>query len=122
MTLLPESWNKELINKNSEINWVQETANQLLKDFNMLDIPLALKSLGDESYGDLFNQVKHYLEVLHKTQYEAFLNLLYRIDVPEITSNHLLAESSNSDYYSNLTEVVLFREFMKVVYRHRYSH
>lgn len=129
MVMLPELWNKELINissgvfnKNSEINWVEETAQQLLKDFNMLDIPLSLKPLGNDSYIDLFKQVRYFVETLHKNQYEAYLNLLYRIDLPEINLHHTIPEHAEMDFYENLTEAILFREFMKVVYRHRYSH
>lgn len=127
--MLPEQWNKEIINinaelfnKNSEINWVDETAQQLLKDFNMLDIPLTLQPLKDDPYTDLFKQVRDFVESLHKNQYESYLNLLYRIDLPETNLHHSIPEHAGMDFYDNLTEAILFREFMKVVFRHRYSH
>ena len=37
LSKLPELWEKEIINIEKPVDWVQETSDQLIKDFTMLD-------------------------------------------------------------------------------------
>ena len=118
---LPELWKKEIINIKKEVDWVDETAEQLIKDFTMLDIPLSFQPSAENQYQDLFNQAKSIIKELFEKNYHVFLNLLYRIDLPEAELNALISNPSSPDLYDNITELVLRREFMKVVTRHLYS-
>ncbi len=127
--MLPERWNKEIINihqvvfkGNMEVNWVDETAKQLIKDFTMLDIPLELKPLEENPYQDLFSQVRYFVQDLFEKHHSVYLNLMYRIDLPEDELKSITHNAMNNEVYDQITELILYREFMKVVYRNRYSH
>ena len=118
---LPELWKREIINIKKEVDWVDETAHQLIKDFTMLDIPLSFQPSAQNQYQDLFNQAKSTIKELFETNYHVFLNLLYRIDLPQSELNVLINNTSGTDLFDQITELVLRREFMKVVTRHLYS-
>lgn len=128
--MLPEIWKKEIINIpvrtgkpgwNKDVDWVEETAQQLIKDFTILDIPLSFQPSAENQYQDLFDQARSTIKDLFEKNYHVFLNLLYRIDLPEAELNKLINNPSSPNLYDEITELVLRREFMKVVTRHLYS-
>lgn len=104
-----------------DVDWVEETAQQLIKDFTMLDIPLNFRVTSENKYQDLFNQVRSIFQELFEKNYHVFLNLLYRIDLPEQELNKLTNTLSGPLLYDEITELILQREFRKVVTRHLYS-
>ena len=126
--MLPELWKKELINiheeiinKHAEIDWVNETAQQLIKDFTMIQVDLELKPLKENAYADLFNQAVEKISTLYVNNYHVFLNLLYRIDLDENKVHEMVAAISPPLLYEQITELILKREFLKVVYRYKYK-
>lgn len=119
--MLPEFWEKEIININKKVDWVEETSKQLIKDFTMLGIELNFKPLIIDPYKDFFNQVNQLIAHLFENDHSRFLNLLYRIDLPEMELNNLIQNTSPPELYNTITELLLRREFMKVVARNRYN-
>lgn len=118
--MVPEIWKKHVKNCEGEVNWLLETVKQVKKDFDMLQIPLEWKGEETEDYMRLFNEMEVVLKKLYHKDYALFLHLLYRIDIPEGVMK--TQEGTGEDMFRNITETVLMREFMKVVWRHRYSH
>ena len=118
--MLPELWKKEIINIQEEVDWVEETARQLIKDFAMLHIHLKFESLKNDKYVDLFSQATEEIGDLYVNHYEVFLNLLYRIDLDESKLQQLISATAPPLLYEQITELVLKREFLKVVSRYRY--
>ncbi len=104
-----------------EVDWVLETSEQLIKDFTMLNIPLELQPLAKEPYAKLFAEAKSIIKELYEKDYHVFLNLLYRIDLNEVKLKELTNNCAPAQLYDEIAELILKREFMKVVYRHRYS-
>ena len=120
-TQLPETWQKELINIDHSVDWVLETSLQLMKDFEMLGYPLQLDNKSVEGYTNLLDQVVAYIARLSASDHQAWMNLLYRIDLPEREMHKLKNQSPSPETFYSFAETILKREFMKVVYRHRYS-
>ena len=120
--MLPDVWEKEIINIRGQVDWVHETSEQLIKDFTMLDIPLVFQPFHAEPYADLFTQAEAVIKDLYEKEPHTFLNLLYRVDLSEAILHQLLHQLPPQEFYHRLTELILKREFMKVVYRHQYSH
>jgi hypothetical protein len=66
-------------------------------------------------------QVTPALEMLYKKQRQTFMNLLYRIDVEEHKVNRLMKSTSGSSFFEGLADLVVEREFIKVLIRKLYS-
>lgn len=118
--MLPEVWEKEIININEPVDWVEETSRQLVKDFELLGIDIAFKPFETDAYRDLYLQASEKVQHLFEKEHHRFLNLLYRIDMSEKDLHHLLNNSVPPELYDRITEYLLKREFMKVVMRYRY--
>lgn len=119
--MLPELWQKEIVNVNKNVDWLKETAKQLHKDFGMLGIALDEAHLNTDSYSNLFQEAQTELESLYKNNYQVFQNLLYRIDLPETLAADILNKGDFDTAFKNLTEMILRREFLKVVYKYKFS-
>jgi hypothetical protein len=126
--MVPDIWKKELINiheeiinKHGAVDWVNETAKQLIKDFEMLQLSLQFKKLEKDDYASLFDQAIVHIAHLYQNNYGAFLNLLYRIDMDEAHLNAVVAGTKPPELYAKIAEMILKREFMKVVTRYRYK-
>lgn len=118
--MLPEIWEKEIINMNPEVNWVEETSKQLVKDFELLGIDIHFQPFEVDAYRDLYRQASEKIQYLFEREHHRFLNLLYRIDMSENELNKLLNNCVPPELYDRITEYLLKREFMKVVMRYRY--
>ena len=118
--MLPEIWQKEIINIDKEVDWVEETSKQLIKDFTMLGISIELKPFINDPYKGLFGMAKQIITQLFEKDHARFLDLLYRIDLPETELNNLIHTTSPPELYDKITELILRREFLKVVTRYKY--
>ncbi len=88
----------------------------------MVGIALDFKTFTEDRYRDLFDQARSVIIGLYEKDHHQFLNLLYRIDLPESELRQLLQSFRPPELYDRITEFILRREFLKVVIRHRYSH
>jgi hypothetical protein len=120
LTHLPEFWEKEIINIPGEVDWVLETSRQLLKDFAMLNLSLEFTPLSNQPYSTLFNEASQCIQVLYQKNYQGLLSLLYRIDLDENILHDLVNTYAPPELYDRITEWVLKRELIKVVYRYKY--
>lgn len=121
MTSLPEIWEKEIINIRKDVDWIYETAQQLVKDFNMLNLSLEFVPEQNQSYSKLFNESALIIQRLFEKDHHGLLNLLYRVDIGEAQIRTIISEYSPPELYGKIAETLLKREFMKVVYRYKYS-
>jgi hypothetical protein len=120
LAYLPAFWEKEIINIPGEVDWVLETSNQLLKDFAMLNLALEFKPLSNQPYSALFDEASQCIRALYQNNYQGLLSLLYRIDLDEKVLHELIAGYPPPQLYDRITEWILKRELVKVVYRHKY--
>lgn len=91
---------------------------QLNKDFQLSNIEecISEKIPPDELKTRLYNSVS----TLVTDQFDDFLNLLYRIDLPEQCAVKL-DDQSTEDYIENVSYLILKREWQKVWLKQNYS-
>ena len=119
--MLPSEWKKEIINVKGEVDWVGETSGQLLKDFNMLNLGLKFSDEAGKDYKTLFSDARNIVRHIYNNQYNDFLNLLYRVDLPESYVNSMISSLKGDKLFDTITSEILMREFLKVVNRKRYA-
>ncbi len=91
---------------------------QLNKDFLLTSIPVSFSEtvLPSQLKTMLFATIKDLID----EQFEVFLNLLYRIDLPEAKIRNLPKEN-HQEYIAMVSYLILEREWQKVVFKSKFS-
>lgn len=108
----------ELLNLSEVENLYVHLIEQLNKDFQLANVSenFNIKASPDQLKRELFTILLN----LITNQYDDYLNLLYRIDVPE----NELAKLKNDNLKTNIEEItylVLKREYQKVWFKHSFD-
>jgi hypothetical protein len=99
---------------------IRDTVNQINKDFNLDGFELKLSEIEQNTFDDLTIQLIPIINQLYKKDKTAFNNLLYRVDIPEKDFRKLLNENQNN-FSENLAEMIIRREFQKVLMKRFFS-
>jgi len=104
-----------------DLEVVQNTAKQVIRDFDLVGVEIHFSGNTQTAYTELLQQVTPALTGLYKKNQVAFNALLYRIDVDE-KKYRILQQNSHGDlFYRQLSELVIEREFIKVLTRKLFS-
>ena len=108
------------VNKSIQNNlFLQETAQQLEKDFLMIGINFDIDTpVSDYKY--LFSFTYHLVNALNEQNPQKVLNLLYRIDLAEKKVQEEMQKTQLS-FTEMLSEMIVKREIYKVILRKKYS-
>jgi hypothetical protein len=97
------------------------TADQIIRDFKIDGFVIVFS--GDESRA--FEELKNQLSpVVHRLLIEdkfSFQSLLYRVDISEKDYKNAVVESTKADFEEKLCEMIIRREFQKVITRIYFS-
>jgi len=104
-----------------DLEVVRNTAAQVIKDFGLAGVDITFSGNPQTAYSELLSQVLPALRNLYKSQKPAFMSLLYRIDVDERKVRQLIDNETMSTFFEELTNLVIEREFIKVLIRKLYS-
>jgi len=104
-----------------DLEVVRDTANQVIRDFGMAGIEISFSGNSSTAYTELKNQLFPGLENLYKKNSTAFMALLYRIDVEERAVAKIKSETGGTGFFMQLAELILEREFNKVLTRKLYK-
>lgn len=105
----------------NSLELLNETANQLIKDFGIEGIEIKFSGNPDNAYKELFDQIEpHILDLLWKNT-RKLQQLLYRIDIPEKLAAKALQGEPGKTPPQMLTELIIKRELQKVVIRRFYK-
>ena len=116
--MLPAKNTEELLNSIEVENLYEHLIEQLNKDFQMTNLTVSFEigispvQLKKELFAILLNLITK--------QYDDYLNLLYRIDVPESELGKLINENLTTSI-EEITYLVLKREYQKVWFKHNFD-
>ena len=105
----------------NRLDILNDTAQQVIKDFGMTGMTIKFSGDPQNAYSELFSQILPLIEKLQKESFQNFYNLMYRIDVSEGQIKKAVAESKDRSFSEIVTELILQRELIKVVFRKQYS-
>jgi hypothetical protein len=100
---------------------VRETADQVLKDFGVFGIEIVFSGDAFTAWDELKQQLIPVLYEMYQGDHTRFQSLLYRIDLNESKFRKLLGQVCNQDLPEMLAEMILQREFQKVLTRRYFS-
>ena len=96
---------------------IQETAQQIMKDFGMFGIEITFSGNVENAYHELHEQLINQISVYLDRDYSRLMAVLYQVDITE----HEIAKTTQELPHYNDLEVlahqVIFRDLKKVLYR-----
>jgi hypothetical protein len=95
---------------------IRETAGQVIKDFSMFGMDIGFPEDIHYAYDDLFEQLKPIIAALMQSNPEKLSALLYQIDLDEKRIRNPEVEIFREHEW--IAELILEREFMKVLTRY----
>ena len=116
--MLPAKNTEELLNSITIENLYVQLIVQLNKDFQLanvagsFDVKASPVQLKNELFSILLNLITN--------QYDDYLNLLYRIDVPESELAKMINDNLTTSI-EDITYLVLKREYQKVWFKHNFD-
>ena len=100
---------------------LSETAKQVIKDFGMTGMEIKFSGNADNAYRELFLQILPLIEKMQSENFQNFYSLMYRIDISELQIKKAVEGSKDKTFSEVVTELILQRELLKVVFRRQYS-
>ncbi len=96
---------------------VQETAEQIMKDFGMFGVEITFSGDISRAYDELHQQLINQITLLVERNYELLLSVLYQVDITE----HEIARAERElPHYNNIEIIahqVIVRDLKKVLLR-----
>ena len=114
--MLPQKYTAEIFQKEENKDLLVKLIQQLNKDFSLTGINDSFDE--DCSINKMVIQLNIKIESLMKSDFQTYLNLLYRIDIPE--SKMIEIDEIDTEKISQkVTSLILIREWQKVWFKSR---
>jgi len=112
--MLPQKYSAEIFYEDRNKDLLIKLIQQLNKDYDLIGVN---KSFEEHlSIQELIYQLNSNIEYLIKNDFNAYLNLLYRIDIPESKVKNI-GEIETEKIAHKVTSLVLIREWQKVWFK-----
>lgn len=105
----------------NRLDLIKDTANQIIKDFDMFSVEIKFSGNSGNAYEELFEQIEPHINKLINTNQNKFMGILYRIDVSEDQIKKAVNENASEPFPSIITDLIIKRELQKVVIRNHYK-
>ncbi len=107
----------DIANYKDDEKVIKQTAEQIIKDFGIYNIEIQFPSDLNFAYDQLYDQLHNQIQSLLSIDELKLKSLLYTIDLPEKTIIKKMKSSKEKELSEIITELVLDREFKKVLTR-----
>ena len=104
-----------------DLEIIRETAAQVNRDFSIYKAEITFSGNEYTAYDELVSQVEPILSAMYKSNRSGFQALLYQVDINEVAFRKLLQAHSGVDFTTKLADMVVQREFQKVLTRKFFS-
>lgn len=102
-------------------DYIQRVLSQIQKDFEMSGLAFDLGTHSVHTYSELYTEVVTNIASLIHTSSIQFKNLLYRIDVSELSIHKNMAAKNTSQLDEVVSKLIIERCLLKVLTREKYS-
>lgn len=109
----------QLLDKQGEL--AEQTILQIKKDFETNGLAIQLDVEHNPSYAEICTAMEQVLDWLFERDRQKLMQLLYRIDIPELKLKDALEGNSSSPVVELLAALIVRREAQKVIVRHYYQ-
>ncbi len=100
---------------------IRDTVIQINRDINLDGMEVILSGNEQRAFDELKEQLIPIIQKLQKGDRSFFNSLLYRIDINEKDYRAMIQNESDVDFSDKLSELIIRREFQKVLTRRFFS-
>lgn len=105
----------------NRLDLIKDTANQIIKDFDMFGMEIKFSGSGYNAYEELFEQIEPHIKKLIDSNHSKFMGILYRIDLNDDQIKKAITQNSSESFSEIVTDLIIKRELQKVVIRNHYK-
>ena len=114
---LPQVSNNNVSGFFTEAEIVQETAEQIMKDFGMFGVEITFSGDTSQAYHELHNQLINQISLLLERNYELLLSVLYQVDITDREIARATRELPHYNQVEIIAHQVIVRDLKKVLLR-----
>ena len=114
---LPQVSNNNISGFFTEGEIVQETAEQIMKDFGMFGVEITFSGDTSQAYYELHNQLVEQISILIDRNYELLLSVLYQVDITDREIAKATQELPHYNQVEIIAHQVIVRDLKKVLLR-----
>jgi hypothetical protein len=114
---LPDLQNSNIGSFLNRAEIVQETANQIMKDFGMFGIAIHFSGNTENAYQELHEQLINQISVNLEQSYGRLMAVLYQVDITEREIEKTARDLPHYNDLEVLAHQIIFRELKKVLFR-----
>jgi hypothetical protein len=118
---LPDVQNSNLASFLNKADLIQETADQIMKDFGMFGIEITFSGNTETAYQELHEQLINQISVYLDRDYSRLMAVLYQVDITEKEIAKAHHELPHYNDLEVLAHQVIFRDLKKVLFRRYYK-
>lgn len=118
---LPDLQNNNLDSFLNKADIIQETAEQIMKDFGMFGIEITFSGNVENAYHELHLQLINQITVYLESDYSRLMAVLYQVDITEREIAKATRELPQYNQLEVLAHQVIFRDLKKVLFRRYYK-
>ena len=105
----------------NRLDLIKDTANQIIKDFDMFGMEVKFSGNAYNAYEELFEQIEPHISTLISNNQSKFMGILYRIDLSDTQIKKAVEENASESFSEIITDLIIKRELQKVVIRNHYK-
>ncbi|MFA5329114.1 MAG: hypothetical protein WC384_15070 [Prolixibacteraceae bacterium] len=117
----PDLQNNNLATFLNRTDIIQETADQIMKDFGMFGIEISFSGNTENAYDELHEQLINQISVYLDKDYGLLMSVLYQVDITEYEIAKAARELPHYNDLEVLAHQVIFRDLKKVLFRRYYK-
>ena len=114
---LPQVTNNNVSGFLSQAEIVQETAEQIMKDFGMFGVEITFSGDTNNAYNELHSQLIDQISLLLERNYELLLSVLYQVDITDREIAKATRELPHYNQVEIIAHQVIVRDLKKVLLR-----
>jgi len=115
---LPDIQNKNVASFLQSEQLVQETADQIMKDFGLFSIVITFSGKLENAYNELHEQLIKQVSDLLVNDYQRLLSVLYQVDISDKEIEKAKLELPNYNDFEIIAHQIIVRDLKKVLTRH----
>ena len=114
---LPQVNNNNVSQFLNQAEIVQETAEQIMKDFGMFGVEITFSGNTNQAYSELHQQLVDQIGLLLERNYDLLLSVLYQVDITDREIARTEMEIPEYSHVEIVAHQVIVRDLKKVLLR-----